>query len=163
MVQVTTHQETFALRELLRTAGKTVVFTNGLFDLLHVGHLDYLERARALGDALFVGVNSDRSASTLKGPAHPLLPVDERARLLAALRVVDAVTVFDDLTACSLIRLLQPDIYVKGGDYAVKDWPERETAIRLGCRVELLPYVTGRSTSELMKEIAVRFRNDTRA
>lgn len=161
MAHVMTHQEAVKVRERLRRAGKVVVFTNGLFDLLHAGHLDYLERARALGDALFVGLNSDFSARALKGSTHPLLPENERARLLAALRVVDAVIVFEDLTACNLIGLLQPDIYVKGGDYATKAWPERETAIGLGCRVELLPYVTGRSTSELIREIVVRFGNDT--
>jgi rfaE bifunctional protein nucleotidyltransferase chain/domain len=162
MVNLTTHQEAMDFREGLRAAGKTVVFTNGLFDVLHVGHLDYLERARNLGDALIVGVNSDSSARALKGPAHPLLPEGERARLLAALRVVDAVVVFEELTACNLIRLLQPDIYVKGGDYATKAWPERDTATELGCRVELLPYIRGRSTSELFREIAVRFRHDAR-
>ena len=162
MVHLITHQEAIDFREQLRAAGKRVVFTNGLFDVLHVGHLDYLERARALGDALIVAVNSDSSARALKGPAHPLLPEDERARLLAALRVVDAVVIFEELTACNLIRLLRPDIYVKGGDYATKAWPERTTAIDLGCRVELLPYIRGRSTSELFKEIVVRFRDDAR-
>ena len=162
MVHLTTHQEAVELREGLRAAGKTVVFTNGLFDVLHVGHLDYLERARALGDALIVGVNSDSSARALKGPAHPLLPHHERARLLAALRVVDAVIIFDELTACNVLRMLRPDVYVKGGDYATKTWPERTTALDLGCRVELLPYIKGRSTSELIREIVVRFRHDPR-
>jgi rfaE bifunctional protein nucleotidyltransferase chain/domain len=162
MFHLMTRQEALDFRERLRAAGKAVVFTNGLFDVLHVGHLDYLERARDLGDALIVGVNSDASARTLKGPSHPLLPEGERARLLAALRVVDAVVIFEELTACSLIRLLEPDIYVKGGDYATKAWPERSTAIDIGCRVELLPYIQGRSTSELLREIVVRFRNDTR-
>lgn len=162
MVHLTTHQEAVELRERLRAAGKTIVFTNGLFDVLHVGHLDYLERARALGDALFVGVNSDSSARALKGPAHPLLPEHERARLLAALRVVDAVIIFEELTACNVLRMLRPDVYAKGGDYATKSWPERTTALDLGCRVELLPYVTGRSTSELIREIVLRFRHDPR-
>jgi rfaE bifunctional protein nucleotidyltransferase chain/domain len=163
MVHLTTHEEAIDFRERLRAAGKTVVFTNGLFDVLHVGHLDYLERARELGDALVVGLNSDSSARALKGPSHPLLPQEERARLLAALRVVDAVIVFEELTACNLIRLLRPDIYVKGGDYATKAWPERNTAIDLGCRVELLPYIEGRSTSGLLREIVTRFRDDARA
>jgi D-glycero-beta-D-manno-heptose 1-phosphate adenylyltransferase len=163
MVHLATHQEAVELRESLRAGGRTVVFTNGLFDVLHVGHLDYLERARALGDALIVGVNSDSSARALKGPAHPLLPEHERARLLAALRVVDAVIIFEELTACAMLRRLQPDIYVKGGDYATKSWPERATALDLGCRVELLPYVAGRSTSELIREILVRFCHEPRA
>jgi rfaE bifunctional protein nucleotidyltransferase chain/domain len=162
MSHVTTQQETIELRERLRSAGKTVVFTNGLFDVLHVGHLDYLERARGLGDALIVGVNSDTSSRALKGPSHPIVPQGERARLLAALRIVDAAVIFDELTACTLLRLLQPEIYVKGGDYATKDWPERETARELGCRIELLPYISGRSTSGLVREILARFCDDLR-
>lgn len=141
----------------LRTAGKSVVFTNGLFDILHLGHLDYLKRARALGDALIVGLNSDASARTLKGAAHPVLPQEERSQLLAALRVVDAVVVFDELTASDLIRALEPDIYVKGGDYADKCWPERETALAVGACVELLPFLEGHSTSQIVERIVARF------
>jgi rfaE bifunctional protein nucleotidyltransferase chain/domain len=144
-------------RRHLRTAGKTVVFTNGLFDLLHLGHLDYLERARALGDTLIVGLNSDTSSRALKGAAHPILSQEERSQLLAALRAVDVVVIFDELTASDLIRALEPDIYVKGGDYARKSWPEKEIALALGCRVELIPFLEGHSTSRIVERIVARF------
>ena len=147
-------------RRQLRTAGQTVVFTNGLFDLLHMGHLDYLQRARALGDTLIVGLNSDASSRALKGAAHPILSQEERSHLLAALRTVDVVVIFDELTASNLIRALEPDIYVKGGDYATKTWPERETALALGCRVELIPFLEGYSTSRIVERIVARFGKD---
>lgn len=145
--------QAITFRQQLRAANQKLVFTNGLFDLIHVGHLDYLERARALGDALMVGLNSDASALTLKGQGHPIIPQDERGRLLAALSVVDAVVIFDGLTATHLITTLQPEIYVKGGDYAHKEWPEKQAALASGCRVELIPFLKGRSTSELIAKI----------
>ncbi len=157
MGKVMSLQAAAEYRQVRRAASETVVFTNGLFDLLHVGHVDYLQRARALGDALIVGLNSDASARTLKGPAHPILPQDERSRLLAALCAVDAVVVFDGPTASDLIRTLAPDIYVKGGDYAKKSWPERETALTCGCRVELLPFLEGHSTTQIIARIVARF------
>jgi D-glycero-beta-D-manno-heptose 1-phosphate adenylyltransferase len=101
-----------------RAAGQRIVFTNGVFDLLHVGHVRYLRQARALGDALIVGLNSDASTRRLKGPQRPVVPQAERAELLAALADVDAVTVFAEDTACKLVTSLQPEIYAKGGDYA---------------------------------------------
>ena len=152
--------QTIEFREQQRTAGKRVVFTNGLFDILHVGHLDYLERARALGDVLIVGLNSDDSARTLKGDQHPILPQDERARLLAALQVVDVVTVFEELTATHLIQALSPDLYVKGGDYARKEWPERAAAEQAGCQIQLIPFLAGHSTTELIQTILSRFGTD---
>ena len=112
-------------RRLLRRQGKTLVFANGHFDLLHVGHLDYLEQARGLGDALFLGLNGDRSSARLKGRGRPIVPAMERARLLAALAPVTAVIIFDEDTADVLLKALKPDIYVKGGDYADKPLPER--------------------------------------
>ena len=140
-------------REGLRNAGKTLVFTNGHFDLFHIGHLDYLEKARALGDALFVGLNGDASSARLKGRGRPLVPAQERARLLAALDTVDAVVIFDQDTADSLLGALQPEIYVKGGDYAHKNLPERPTVEAYGGRVELIDYLPGHSTSELIQKI----------
>lgn len=140
-------------REALRTSGKTVVFTNGHFDLLHVGHLDYLEKARGLGDALFLGLNGDASTERLKGPGRPLVPGMERARLLAALLPVDAVMLFDDDTADKLILALKPDIYVKGGDYAHKPLPERPVVESIGGRIELIDYLPGHSTSRLIARI----------
>lgn len=137
----------------LRKNRQTLVFTNGHFDLLHVGHLDYLEKARALGDALFVGVNGDGGTTRLKGTSRPIVPAVERARLLAALRVVDAVIIFEDDTADHLLRVLQPEIYVKGGDYAHKILPERPTVDAYGGKVVLIDYLPGHSTSELIARI----------
>lgn len=146
--------------ESVRATGKTMVFTNGIFDLLHIGHLSYLEKARTLGDLLVVGLNSDDSARSLKGPQHPILPQEERARLLAALSVVDVVVIFQGQTATELIQALRPDIYVKGGDYAHKDWPEKQQAELQGCQVELIPFTEGFSTSHLVRRIVSRFGSD---
>lgn len=154
----TSLDEAIRHRITLREAGKKLVFTNGHFDLLHVGHLDYLEKARALGDALFVGVNGDASTWRLKGEGRPIVPADERARLLASLIPVTATIIFEEDTADSLIRALQPEIYVKGGDYAVKGsqpklLPERPTVEAYGGSVVLIDYLPGRSTSELILKI----------
>lgn len=142
-----------AERLLMREAGETLVFTNGHFDLLHVGHLDYLEKARALGDALFLGLNGDTSTRRLKGEGRPLIPALERARLLAALQPVSGVIIFESDTADELIRALQPDIYVKGGDYANKLLPERPTVETYGGRVALIDYLPDHSTSALIAKI----------
>lgn len=142
-----------AERLLIRAIGGTLVFTNGHFDLLHVGHLDYLEKARALGDALFIGLNDDASTTRLKGEGRPLIPAVERARLLAALYPVTGVIIFEADTADELIRALQPDIYVKGGDYAHKTLPERPTVESYGGRVALIDYLPGHSTSALIAKI----------
>lgn len=140
-------------RENLRRANQTLVFTNGHFDLLHVGHLDYLEKARALGDALCIGLNGDDSTRRLKGEGRPLVPALERARLLAALKPVDAVTIFEDDTANALIAALQPDIYVKGGDYTGKPLPERAVVEQYGGRVVLIDYLPDHSTTALITRI----------
>ncbi len=140
-------------REELRAAGKTLVFTNGHFDLLHIGHLDYLEKARALGDALFLGLNGDESTTRLKGAGHPIVPDKNRARLLAALIPVDAVVIFNEDTADNLIRALKPDIYVKGGDYVKEDIPEVPTVEAHGGRVELVDFLPGNSTTELIARV----------
>jgi D-beta-D-heptose 7-phosphate kinase/D-beta-D-heptose 1-phosphate adenosyltransferase len=148
-----TPDEARTRRELLRQAGQKLVFTNGHFDLLHVGHLDYLEKARALGDALYLGLNGDASTARLKGPGRPLVPAIERARLLAALAPVTAVIIFDDDTAAELIRALRPDIYVKGGDYAHKPLPERPLVEAYGGQIQLIDYLPGHSTSNLIAQI----------
>lgn len=152
------------LRQQWRSENKTVIFTNGVFDLLHIGHLRYLQAARALGDVLVVGLNSDRSTRQIKGPKRPLTPQEDRAALLLALQPVDYVTIFDDPTAERLVELLQPDIYVKGGDYAMtsgsqepKTLPEATIARRYGGQVQLIPYVAGRSTTELIERIVERY------
>jgi rfaE bifunctional protein nucleotidyltransferase chain/domain len=135
-----------------RPAGK-LVFTNGHFDLLHVGHLDYLEKARALGNALFVGVNADPITRQLKGADRPIVPASERARLLAALRPVDAVIIFAEVTAHLVIDGLRPEIYVKGGDYRDKPLPERPLVERYGGQVVLIDYMPNHSTSALIQRI----------
>lgn len=140
-------------RAKMRDSGERLVFTNGHFDLLHVGHLDYLEKARALGDALFLGLNGDASTTRLKGVGRPLVPALERARLLAALIPVSGVIIFEADTADELIQALQPDIYVKGGDYANKVLPERPTVEAYGGRVALIDYLPDHSTSALIRAI----------
>ncbi len=150
MVPVVDMKHALLLRQTMRREGKVLVFTNGHFDLLHVGHLDYLEKASALGDALFVGVNGDASTERLKGPGRPLVPAAERARLLAALTPVAAAIIFDEDTADNLLRALQPDIYVKGGDYEEKPLPERGTVEEYGGRVELIEYMPQHSTTRLI-------------
>ena len=153
MSRILTLEAANRLRDSYRLEGKALVFTNGHFDLLHTGHLDYLEKARALGDALFVGVNGDASTGRLKGPGRPITPAVERARLLAALRPVDAVIVFEDDTADALLTHLKPEIYAKGGDYAEKDLPERAAVEANGGRVVLIDFLPGHSTSDLIRRI----------
>lgn len=140
-------------RRRLRQQNKTLVFTNGHFDLLHVGHLDYLEQARRLGDALFLGLNSDRSSARLKGHGRPIVPAAERARLLAAMAPVTAVVIFDEDTAETLLKALKPDIYVKGGDYANKPLPEREAVAAYGGRIKLIDPLPNHSTTRLIRKI----------
>ena len=149
-----------ALRDRCRASkqrGQTTVFTNGCFDLLHPGHVAYLETARKLGDALIVAVNSDRSVRALKGPARPITPARDRARVLAALACVDCVTVFDDDTAERLVATLKPDIYVKGGDYAeprAGAEPVEAAVVRAyGGSVHILPFAAGYSTTTLVQRI----------
>jgi rfaE bifunctional protein nucleotidyltransferase chain/domain len=145
--------EAIERRRSWRESGMTVVFTNGHFDLLHVGHLDYLEKARALGDALIVGINDDGSTTRLKGEGRPLVPAAERARLLAALNPVSLVVIFPEDTADNIINALKPDIYAKGGDYAHKVLPERPTVEAYGGRVELIDYLPDHSTSNLIDRV----------
>ncbi|HEV2833877.1 MAG TPA: D-glycero-beta-D-manno-heptose 1-phosphate adenylyltransferase [Pyrinomonadaceae bacterium] len=137
----------------LRATGARLVFTNGVFDLLHVGHVRYLAQARALGDALVVAINSDRSVRELKGPGRPLFDQNERAEILAALRAVDYVTVFDDISPRSLIATLLPDVLVKGGDYQLDEIHGREEVEATGGKVVSLPFVPGASTTTLLERM----------
>jgi len=137
----------------LRDGGKTVVFTNGVFDLLHVGHVRYLQQARALGSALIVGLNSDQSVRANKGPGRPIVPQDERAEVLAALDCVDAVVVFDEETPHELIAALQPDVLVKGADWAEDAIVGRAIVEAHGGRVIRIPLEPGRSTTALIDKI----------
>ena len=137
----------------MRESGGCLVFTNGCFDLLHPGHVSYLRAARSLGDALVVGLNSDASVGRLKGPARPLVPERDRAVLLAALKSVDAVVLFDEDTPVRLMRELKPATYVKGGDYRIDDLPEAEVAAELGAEVRILPFELEYSTTALIERI----------
>jgi D-beta-D-heptose 7-phosphate kinase/D-beta-D-heptose 1-phosphate adenosyltransferase len=141
-------------RERLRAGGKRLVFTNGVFDLLHVGHVRYLAQARALGDALLVAINSDRTVRELKGRNRPIFNEAERAEILAALRVVDYVVVFDDVSPRSLIAELLPDVLVKGGDYNLDQIHGREEVEAAGGKVISLPFVEGSSTTDLIKRMS---------
>lgn len=141
-------------------AGERGVFTNGCFDLLHLGHVRYLQEARSLGDFLVLGLNSDESVRLLKGPTRPLVPEEERAELLAALACIDYVTIFGERTASEIIESLRPAIYVKGGDYAgstrgidPKRLPEAEVVFAYGGEVRLISYLPGHSTTELIHKI----------
>lgn len=137
-------------RARLRAAGRKLVFTNGVFDILHVGHVRYLKEARALGDALLVAINSDRTVGELKGKGRPLMNQNERAELLAALRATSYVTIFDDVSPRSLIAELLPDVLVKGGDYALDEIHGREEVEAAGGRVVSLPFVEGVSSSVII-------------
>jgi rfaE bifunctional protein nucleotidyltransferase chain/domain len=140
-------------RVRLRAAGRKLVFTNGVFDILHVGHVRYLEEARALGDALVVAINSDRTVRDLKGAGRPLINQDERAEILAALRATSYVTIFDDVSPRSLIAALLPDVLVKGGDYALDEIHGREEVEATGGRVVSLPFVEGVSSSTIIERM----------
>src|SRR6266699_4738699 len=139
-----------AVRARLRAAGQKLVFTNGVFDILHVGHVRYLEQARGLGDALVVAINSDASVRALKGAGRPLINEGERAEILAALRATSYVTIFDDVSPRSLIARLLPDLLVKGGDYALDEIHGREEVEAAGGRVVSLPFVKGVSSSAII-------------
>src|SRR4030065_189656 len=142
--------------EDLRAKGKRVVFTNGCFDLLHIGHVRYLEEAKSLGDSLVVGVNSEASVRGLKGPNRPILPEEERAEILSGLGCVDYVAIFDEPTPLNLISLLLPHILVKGGDWTKEATVGWETVQRTGGEVVILPFVEGSSTSQLIETIVKR-------
>ena len=140
-------------RERLRSIGKRLVFTNGVFDLIHVGHIRYLTEARALGDCLVVAVNSDRSVRQLKGESRPIFSENERAEIVAALRMVDYVTIFDDVSPRTLIATLLPDVLVKGGDYGLDEIHGREEVEAAGGTVISLPFVDGTSTTSIIEKM----------
>ncbi|WP_312518500.1 D-glycero-beta-D-manno-heptose 1-phosphate adenylyltransferase [Anaerospora sp.] len=137
-----------------KAAGKTLVFTNGCFDIIHAGHVRYLAEARKLGDCLIVGLNSDRSVQELKGPTRPVNHQDDRAEVMGALAAVDYVVIFDERTAEDLISEVKPDIYVKGGDYCIEDIPEAKIVAANGGKTILIPEVVGRSSSNIIKKIS---------
>jgi D-beta-D-heptose 7-phosphate kinase/D-beta-D-heptose 1-phosphate adenosyltransferase len=140
-------------RRRLRGEGKRLVFTNGCFDILHVGHVRYLKSARELGEALVVAINSDRSVRELKGAGRPIMNEQERAEMLAALGAVDYVTIFDDASPRALISEVLPDVLVKGGDYNLDEIHGREETEAAGGRVLSLPFVEGASTSSIIERV----------
>jgi rfaE bifunctional protein nucleotidyltransferase chain/domain len=159
--KMVTHEQLAAEVHARQLAGERGVFTNGCFDLLHLGHVRYLQEARSLGDFLMLGLNSDESTRILKGAGRPLVAEEERAEILAALTCIDYVTIFRETTANSLITLVQPDIYVKGGDYAgarsdipdTSRLPEAKAVQAYGGSIRLIAYLPQHSTTELIAKI----------
>jgi len=151
--KVLTLEKAVTLVEHLRHDGRIVVFTNGVFDLLHPGHIRYLQDARSEGDALIVGVNSDRSVTAIKGPSRPITPERERAEVLAALGCVTAVVLFDEDDPQRIIQRLQPDVLVKGADWAADRIIGRDTVEARGGRVVRIPLAEGYSTSDIIRKI----------
>lgn len=147
--------------ENLKIKGRRIVFTNGCFDLLHIGHVRYLEEAKTLGDVLVVAINSDRSVQGLKGPERPILPVEERAEILSGLGCVDYVTIFDESDPLELISSFKPQVLVKGGDWTEKTVVGKEVVERSGGKVVILPFVKGASTSSLIQTILERYEKRT--
>ena len=142
-----------AIAQKAEISGRTVVFTNGCFDILHAGHVRYLAAARELGDCLIVGLNSDQSVRRLKGPDRPINSEADRAEVLAGLAAVDFVVIFSDQTAEGLVAEIKPKIYVKGGDYCLEDLPEARIAASYGGKTVLIPEVPGRSSSKIIGRI----------
>jgi D-glycero-beta-D-manno-heptose 1-phosphate adenylyltransferase len=159
MEKVLSMEQMLAERARLRAEGARLVFTNGVFDLLHVGHMRYLAQARALGDRLVVAINSDRTVRELKGPDRPVFDQEERAEILAALRIVDYVVIFDNVSPRSLISELLPDVLVKGGDYQLDEIHGREGVEAAGGKVISLPFVDGASTTSLIARMKEGLRS----
>lgn len=157
MHKIIPRSDAAALGDRLRAEGRTIVFANGCFDLLHVGHIRYLREAKQQGDALVVGVNSDRAVQALKGAGRPLMPELGRAELVAALEFVDYVIVFDDFTAEGLLLDLRPDVHCKGTDYTEQSVPERSAMERMGGRIRITGDAKSHSTREILADIRKRF------
>jgi len=163
--KIKTLEEMLQVRSELRAQGRKLVFTNGCFDLLHVGHVRYLNQARALGDALVVAINSDRSVRENKGEGRPLVPEAERAEVLSALACVDYVTIFDEGTPQSVIDAIVPDVLVKGADWGLSEIVGRETVEKAGGVVRNITLVPGRSTTSIVARVLERadlLREDSR-
>jgi rfaE bifunctional protein nucleotidyltransferase chain/domain len=151
--RILTREELVARVQAAQQAGARIVLANGCFDILHVGHVRYLEGARALADLLVVGVNSDRQVAALKGAGRPIMSAGERAEIVASLEAVDLVTVFDEPTVEALLRALKPDIHAKGTDYTEDSVPEREVVRSYGGRVAIVGDPKEHSTSEMIKQL----------
>jgi D-beta-D-heptose 7-phosphate kinase/D-beta-D-heptose 1-phosphate adenosyltransferase len=152
-IMIIPRHELASLIDQLRAEGKRIVFTNGCFDILHRGHVEYLAAARQLGDVLIVGLNSDASIRRLKGPDRPINPQDDRAAVLDGLRSVDIVTIFEEDTPAQLIAIVEPDVLVKGGDYTEATVVGADVVRARGGRVVIVPLLEGRSTSALIARI----------
>ncbi len=146
-----------AIREQLRTEGKKVVFTNGCFDILHAGHCDYLNKSRAMGDVLVIGLNSDKSVRSIKGEKRPIVPEGERAFLLENLKAVDYVLTFDEDTPFELINAVLPDVLVKGGDWAIENIVGREAVESNGGKVVNISFVNNTSTTNIIQTVLERY------
>lgn len=146
-------KQTLEIARQAQARGQTVVFANGCFDLIHVGHVRYLESARALGDLLILGLNSDRSVRSLKGPGRPVMSDSERAEILSAFESVDVVLIFDDPTVDRLLAELRPDIHAKGTDYSLDSVPERETVRSYGGRVAIVGDPKDHSTGDILRQL----------
>ncbi len=151
--KIKTVKEMKILVKELRSKGKEIAFTNGCFDLLHIGHVRYLYQANQLGDLLLVALNSDSSIRSLKGSTRPIMPEEDRLEMIAALEMVDYVTLFSELTCSSLLKQIKPDVYVKGGDYNPENLPEWPVVKKYGGRIEFVELIAGRATSDVIKKI----------
>jgi len=160
--KIVSSPEARAMRERVASQGGKVVFTNGCFDLLHIGHVRYLKEARRQGDLLIVGLNDDQSTRRLKGPGRPFMVQGDRAEIVAALEYVDCVVVFSEATAERLVRSLKPDVYVKGGNYRVEALPEAKVVAEYGGKVYLTSVTHGRSTTDLISTIVAHHQGERR-
>jgi rfaE bifunctional protein nucleotidyltransferase chain/domain len=149
--KIISREEAARIAAEARRASRKVVFTNGCFDIIHVGHVKCLEAARSFGDLLMVGINSDESVRQLKGPERPLLPELDRAATIAGLESVSYVVIFEEPTPEALIEAIRPNVHVKGGDYQPEDMPETPLVRRLGGEVRIVPVISGRSTSAIIE------------
>jgi rfaE bifunctional protein nucleotidyltransferase chain/domain len=154
MGEVVVRTDVLKIRERLKREGKKVVFTNGVFDIVHRGHVEYLTKAKALGDVLLVGMNTDASVHRLKGPQRPVVCQNDRAFVLAALRVVDYVCLFDEDTPYNLIKAVVPDVLVKGSDWAIDDIVGKDIVEAAGGKVQTIDFIPNRSTTNIIQKIA---------
>jgi rfaE bifunctional protein nucleotidyltransferase chain/domain len=159
MGQVVTKEQIVEIRKRLRQEGKRVVFTNGCFDIVHRGHVEYLSKARAKGDALIVGMNTDASVQRLKGPTRPIVEEEDRAFVLAALSVVDYVCLFEEDTPLELIKAVVPDVLVKGGDWSIETIVGRDVVEAAGGSVQTIEFVPNRSTTTIVQKIADLYKH----
>jgi D-glycero-beta-D-manno-heptose 1-phosphate adenylyltransferase len=154
MGEVVVHSDLLKIRDRLKREGKKIVFTNGVFDIVHRGHVEYLTKAKNLGNVLLVGMNTDASVHRLKGPQRPIISQDDRAFVLAALHVVDFVCLFDEDTPYNLIKAVVPDVLVKGSDWAIDDIVGKDIVEAAGGKVQTIDYIPNRSTTNIIQKIA---------